>query len=98
MDQNASMKKVEKARRRKTACQENALSLFPGVAAEQDQNGEDLQAAGQHSPGKYQGAEIGEGWEIAGGTYTLKAGTDVGKAGKGGGEVCEYAVVSGISA
>ena len=58
------------------------LFAFPAVAAEKDQNGEDLQAACQHIEDQHQLGKRAEKAEIAGRAYGLHTGTDVIEAGQ----------------
>ena len=54
---------------------------LPGAAGEQNQHGENLQAARQHSPGQDHLAEITVSTEVAGGSHRLQTGSDVVEAG-----------------
>ena len=65
----------------------SADSAFPGIPADENQNGEDLQSAKQHIQTKNQLGKGTETSKIAGRTYRLKAGTHVVETAEHGGEV-----------
>ena len=63
------------------------LSLFPGTAGKQGQNGENLQSAGQHADGQNDFGKSAVAGVIGRGTHLGKAGADVVKAGQQRGKI-----------
>ena len=69
------------------ACLEKTLFLFPGIPGEENQNGENLQTAGQHGPTQNQLAEITVCGEVTGGAYSFQTGADVVEGTQHSGEI-----------
>ena len=62
-------------------------AMFPSAPDKQGKNWENLQPAGQHTPGQHEGAEVGVNGEITRGTDGLETGANVVKSTHHGGEI-----------